>query len=475
MVDISSKMKHNMVTLSIRSRLAITYTLIFFSVLIFLLAGSLLALYLGLTSELDRELRHERNFVRELIETEFKILQTVGDGTYKSVARHLEEDLDEVAGYKEEFIVVSLTRGGEISVFTNPRMSQILLELPKDIFQSEEGFYNLRINNERYRVNVSHNNWGTLILGLENRTFYEVLDEFITIFFYGVPLTFMLTLVGGWFLAKLTMLPVANVAKAAEMLSLSNLGNERLKYEGRDEFGELVKTLNTMLDRIETSVKQIRKFSQDAAHELRTPLTIIRGELEQLQQQPDLSDDAKSTLIRTHDKVLSMKQMVDNLLLLTQNDAAQIRPQSKPVLLDQLLKNVVEDAQILAENRPIEIKLTKCDPVTVYGDEHLLERLLYNLMDNALKYTEKGFVEFQLTQQNHSACITIQDSGIGIDQKELPHIFDRFYRYHAVRSKTKGSGLGLAICKWIVEQHKGKIEVSSIKAEGTKFQIFLPV
>ena len=135
----------------------------------------------------------------------------------------------------------------------------------------------------------------------------------------------------------------------------------------------------------------------------------------------------------------------------------------------------MEDAQILAENRPIEIKLTKCDPVTVYGDEHLLERLLYNLMDNALKYTEKGFVEFQLTQQNHSACITIQDSGIGIDQKELPHIFDRFYRYHAVRSKTKGSGLGLAICKWIVEQHKGKIEVSSIKAEGTKFQIFLPV
>ena len=475
MVAISLKMKHKMNKLSIRSRLAMTYTLIFFSVLIFLLAGSLLALYLGLTSELDRELRHERNFVRELITTEFKILQTVSDEAYDSVTRHFVEDLDEVAGFKEEFIIASMTVKGKNSVFASSRMSKLVLELPRDIFQWEEGFYNLQINNKRFRVNVSHNDWGSLIIGLENRTFFEVLDEFKMIFFYGVPIAFLLTLIGGWYLAKITMLPVVNVAKAAEMLSLGNLGNRRLEYSGSDEFGKLVQTLNTMLGRIETSVTQIRQFSQDAAHELRTPLTLIRGELEQLQQRTDLSDEAKSHLIRTHDRILSMKQMVDNLLLLTQNDAGQLRLQSKPVSLDRVLKNVVEDAQILAENRPIQVKLSKCDPVIIHGDELLLERLLYNLMDNALKYTEKGFVDFQLTQKHHTACITIRDSGIGIDEKDLPHIFDRFYRNHAIRSKTKGSGLGLAICKWIVEVHKGQIEVSSDKFNGTIFRIYLPV
>ena len=166
--------------------------------------------------------------------------------------------------------------------------------------------------------------------------------------------------------------------------------------------------------------------------------------------------------------------MVDNLLLLTQNDAGQLRLQSKPVSLDRLLKNVVEDAQILAEDRPIQVKLSKCESITINGDELLLERLLYNLMDNALKYTEEGFVDFQLTREQHTACITIRDSGIGIAEKDLPHIFDRFYRNHAIRSKTKGSGLGLAICKWIVELHKGKIEVSSDKFAGTVFRIYLP-
>jgi len=177
------------------------------------------------------------------------------------------------------------------------------------------------------------------------------------------------------------------------------------------------------------------------------------------------------------EEIIRMSTIIENLLLLSKADLGQYEFRVEDVPLHNLVKELYEDSEILAEQKKIKVNLQTIDEVNLRGDKVRLRQLLLNLIDNAIKYTpEEGTVSLSLEKQNGYAQLIVQDTGIGIPQQEIPKIFDRFYRVDKARTRELGgSGLGLSITKWIAELHKGYIEVESEVNKGSKFRVMLPI
>jgi signal transduction histidine kinase len=457
---------------SIRIRLTLLIGSVFLFVLILLLASGGLALYLKSNEELDLVLGVEERFLSEMLEADFGDLLTSPAEAQKALEQDLAEELNEIVGFRPQFVIVMLGPRQAKVVYTNSRDKDVLSELPKEFLSHREGIYNHHYDDRTYRILVSKQAWGTLAIGLENRIFYEVMEGVWEILAVGAPVTLLIVLVGGWLLARLVMKPVVSTANIAAKITLTNLEKRLPEYKGGDEFGILVSTLNNLIARIEEGVKQIRQFTQDAAHELRTPLTIQRGELELLYEQENLPEEVHSAVQKSLDRAISMNKIIENLMLLSQSDANNYPIRKRKFRLDEVLSETVEDAQNLSEKKNVNIALKKDDPVEFLGDEHLIRRLLLNITDNALKYTREGEIEFALESYPDEIQLTIRDTGIGIPEEDLPQIFDRFYRVDKSRNVAiKGSGLGLAISKWIVEAHNGEISIESTPGKGTLVRI----
>lgn len=461
--------------LSIRLRITLLITLVFACVLGLLLASSILAVYLGINEEVDRSLETRQKRIVDLFETEFRQIQAGIETQFPLLEDRFREELQEIHGHKPQFAVFAIrSRSGMKTIVAGGIGKPDGFPIDS-ILQLEAGYYNQHIFERRIRCLVSEHEWGKLIIGMQNRLFFEVVDELSEVLFVGVPLTLLLVLAGGRILAGLVLQPVAEAAKTAKDISLNNLAQRLPEYRGKDEFGVLVETLNEMTSRVGQGVRRIRHFTQDAAHELRTPLTIQRGELELLYQDPSLPPASKENIRKILDRAISMSRIIDNLLLLAQSDSGQYPISKKLFSLDNLVKAVSEDVQILLEGQPINI-LVEVDTVDFYGDEALLKRLVLNLADNAVKYTTRGQITFRLDSKSGHVNLRITDTGIGIPENQVSQIFDRFYRVDTARnSETGGSGLGLAICRWIVEAHNGSIEVQSQPGSGTTVTILFPI
>ncbi len=461
---------------SIRTRLTLLIALAYASVFFFLVAAGALALYLGIENDIDKKLRTERNGMLTLFESEFTgLLSATGYRRSKLTDEFLAK-LNDIHGYKNQFVIFSLESETGRRVYSDGGIKNVQLLLPKGFLTKEAAFHNQHLVGKLYRVLIAKPLWGTLVVGIENQAFFEVADQFKEILFFGVPLTLLLVLVGGHFLARHVMRPVVAAAEATEKITLTNLSARLPDYTGKDEFGKLVKTLNQMIARLEQGVKQVQQFTHDAAHELRTPLTTLRGELEMAYQKPSMPDAVRAGLQKSLDRAISMSQIVDNLMLLAHSETGNYPIQMSTFRLHELFHDLVDDVRMLSEDQPIEILLTHCDVVTFSGDKQLIQRLLLNLSDNALKNTEQGSIEFTLRRGNNHIQFTVKDTGRGIAKRDLPNIFDRFYRVRQARARsTGGSGLGLAICKWIVEAHQGSIGLNSQIKRGTTVKIILPI
>jgi two-component system OmpR family sensor kinase len=265
------------------------------------------------------------------------------------------------------------------------------------------------------------------------------------------------------------------MTQAATRIRAEHLG-ERLRESGiGDELDRLAKTLNGMLERLDDAFRQIRQFSADASHELQTPLTILKGELEVALRAPRGVHDYQVHLQSALEEVDRIADLVDGLLLLSRADAGVLRMDQKPVDLAQVALEVFEQTQILAAAQKVRLEIGKMEPCVIAGDRDRLQRLLLNLVDNAIKYTPNGgSVEISLSN-DRQACLKVSDSGIGIPQEEQEQIFNRFHRSAEARAMGKGgSGLGLCIARSIAQAHGGHIEVASAPGQGSAFTVCLP-
>ncbi|MCG3119136.1 MAG: Adaptive-response sensory-kinase SasA [bacterium] len=461
--------------LTIRSRLTLWYTSAFFIVLILLLAVLLWELQHQLGNEARKVLQIEENWLSTFIDSEFLPLRTLAGEKYLNLAANLREELDERYGLKQQFVVLLIANHGANGKFSGGLKGADKF-LASDFFLRRAGSYNVMIAERRYRVRLFRREWGTAAVGVENETLWRVAEETGEILIWLVPLSALFAIAGGWLMAKLALRPVVSAAQAAEAISMENLKERLPAYADNDEFGALVATLNRMVERLAEGVTRLQRFTQDAAHELRTPLTILRGDLELAYQDEKTPEETRVWVQKNLDRVITLGQIVDNLLLLARSDAGSYPINKTLFRFEVILREIFEDLQILAEERAVAVHLENGEPLEFYGDKLLIRRLLLNLCDNALKYTSQGHIALSLRQVGDVIEFIISDTGIGIPASDLPHIFDRFYRVDKSRaSATGGSGLGLAICKWIVDAHNGTIAVTSEEMKGTTVRVTLPL
>lgn len=292
----------------------------------------------------------------------------------------------------------------------------------------------------------------------------------------GIPLLLLLAGLGGYFLAGRALHPIARITHTAQEITLQDL-SRRLAYTGSlDEIGELAKTFDQMLERLESSFERERRFIGDAAHELRTPLTVLKGQIEvtlQKRRNPAEYEGKLQELLVQVDRLIHLSNA---LLFLSRSDQNQLSFHPYSVNLKEMLDVLVEQFQPLAAEKNLKITANVADGLHAHGDKDHLIRLFMNLLENGMKYTPAGGeITVTASQADPAIHVTIHNTGLTIPPEHLPHLFERFYRVDADRSsQTGGSGLGLAIAHEIVRMHAGEISVASEPGQGVKFTIYLP-
>ena len=300
-------------------------------------------------------------------------------------------------------------------------------------------------------------------------------SHFIFILLGLTPLALGGAAVGGWFLAWRALTPVDAMVEAARKIEAEDLSRRLKTTESHDELDRLAAVLNDMLARLERSFTAVRHFSADAAHELRTPLTILKGEIEVALQSSRSEDEYRQILTSCLEEVDRLSALVQDLLFLARSDSGNVTGTDTPVDLSAVFTEVIHPLRALAETARVSISASSPSPLWVNGNTSMLFRLIFNLGENAIKYTpEGGTVGLCLVQNGSTALLRVQDNGPGISPEDQVRIFDRFYRGDLARSRG-GTGLGLALARSIVALHKGQISVESEIGKGTCFRITLPL
>ena len=305
----------------------------------------------------------------------------------------------------------------------------------------------------------------------------ETLRNLRIFLFTAVPSVLVFATLFARFLARRALKPISKIIKTARDIGQGQELSQRIPVlKVQDELGQLALTFNEMMGRLENSFAQMRQFSSDASHELRTPLTVLQGQNELVLSKPRDPKEYQEVIISNLEEIKYMSKVLEDLFALSRSDENQILLNCKPMNLRDLVEEVCRHAEVLAEDKDITIVIAFLEPVKINGDEVRLRQMIWNILHNGIKYTQPaGELKVSLLNEAEFACLSIQDTGIGIPEKDLPSIFDRFYRVDKARSKDEGgSGLGLSICKHIAEAHKGKIEVESKLGVGTRFKIRIP-
>ena len=278
----------------------------------------------------------------------------------------------------------------------------------------------------------------------------------------------------GWIVAGRATRPIAILTETAGGIARSREFSRRVAAAPtRDELGRLADTFNTMLASLEQAYATQQRFIADASHELRAPLTLIQANLELARRPAMPPADQAAALGEAYTETSRLARLVADLLALARADAGMpIRREG--VELDRLVMDVLGETKRSA--REHRLAVDGLEPCTISGDPDRLRQLLVILLDNALKYTPPGGrVALRLRREGDTAVITVSDTGVGISPDHLPHVFERFYRVDPGRSRDPGgTGLGLPIARWIVEQHRGSIKLTSRPGEGTTAHVRLP-
>ena len=305
---------------------------------------------------------------------------------------------------------------------------------------------------------------------------FESLRKLLYIIAILLPIGIIISLFSGYFLAQRVLSPVRLITKKAKEISAENLDEKISVNLPDDEIGELAKTFDSMMKRLKESFDELRQFSADVSHELRTPLTILKGEIELALKSDRDPEYYKKTLKSALEEVERLKRIVEDLLFLSKAEAGKITYRLTKVDILDVILSVINVLKLPIKQKNIKLDI-KGEPETfVKGDENLLKQLIYNLVENAIKYNRKnGKIEIKIDRDEKYIILTIKDTGYGIPEEHLNKIFNRFYRVDKARTRSEGGlGLGLNIVKKIVELHNGKIEVKSKLNEGTTFVIYIP-
>lgn len=274
-----------------------------------------------------------------------------------------------------------------------------------------------------------------------------------------------------------TLLPVRRITDTVkEIREEADLSRRVDLPDGRDEIYHLADTFDQLLSELEEAFARERQFTSDVSHELRTPAAVILLQSEELLSDPSLSEPQREQLEAIRKKAGDMSAMISQLLLLSRADQGRQVLQKEPLDISELTMMTAEEQQLLADEKHISI-VTDIEPgIVLPADESFFIRLLVNLISNSIAYgREGGATKVSLHREEQEAVLAVADDGVGIDGKDLPRIWDRFYRADASRGDSSHSGLGLSIVKWIAKEHGGEVAVESEKGRGSTFTCRFPL
>lgn len=302
------------------------------------------------------------------------------------------------------------------------------------------------------------------------------LSRYRGLLYWLLPGALLVATAAAWWLAGLALRPLTALASAAREIDVRTL-ERRVPVRGvSDELDDVASAFNDTLARLDHSVGEMRQFSAALAHELRTPLAALRGEIELALRQPGRSESERTTLASQIEELDRLARLIDQILTLARAESGQIRLTFAPVDVGALAASLVDQLEPVAQARTIDLRCERNGTVMVNGDAGWLQRLLLNLLDNAIKFTkEGGQVVLRVSQEAGHARIDVRDTGIGMPPDVTPHVFERFFQADPARSSINdGAGVGLSLVKWIVDRHEGSIAVQSRVGEGSTFTVRLP-
>ncbi|MCL7746662.1 MULTISPECIES: sensor histidine kinase [Bacillaceae] len=327
----------------------------------------------------------------------------------------------------------------------------------------------INVNNAKGHV-IVFSSLESIILSIKNVQNFLKLSA-IGALFLGIGLTY--------FISKKLSQPLVSMEKAARQISKGNY-NTRIVQKSGDELGTLARAINDLAFSLQRINDQRREFFANISHELRTPMTYLKGYSKVLREGRWKTEEERNQYLEIIDhEATRLTYLVNDLFDLAQMDEGRFNLEHKKVNINEIIKLVVKKTayKALEQNLKIEYlgELSDKDDSIVLGDPLRLEQVLINLVENAIKYTKEGSITISTVSIDENIKIKVRDTGIGMEEDELPYIFERFYRVEKSRSRAfGGTGLGLSIVKQLIELQNGTIEVESTVGEGTEFTIILP-
>ncbi|RPJ72971.1 MAG: HAMP domain-containing protein [Desulfobacteraceae bacterium] len=386
----------------------------------------------------------------------------------------------QAAGEKQIFIQLVFPDG---RLFSSSNMSYFqhipvsIEAIRRMLEQGEPLFATVRSPDRSHEIRVVYARLGpglVIHLGQAMEDLARVIDAFQKVFLVVMAALFILAAGVGWFMARRALSGVERVTRTAQGISGGSL-TERVPVRGRgDEVDQLAVTFNQMLDRIETLVTGIKEMTDNIAHDLKSPITRIRGQAELALTGEGSREEYETMAGSTVEECDRLLAMIDTMLFISRTEAGVTQPELREVDLAAVVADACRLFQALAEEKRIRLSCDSPKALTISGDIRLLQRMLANLLDNAIKYTPpEGSVRVSARRVSpHQVSIEVADTGPGISQSDLPHVFERFYRGDPSRTQA-GAGLGLSFARAVARVHGGDITAVSPGA-GSVFAVSIP-
>lgn len=388
----------------------------------------------------------------------------------------------QAAGEKKVFFRLLSFSGQE---FSSSNMSywrdiQIGIEGINQLLNEQKPvFETTRLPDRKHKIRILYSIIGRgiiLQLGQSMENYTRFIEAFRKIFVATMASLFIFAAIVGWFMARRALAGVETVTQTARQISEGSLKERVPVKKHQDEIDQLAITFNQMLDRIQKLVTGIKEMSDNIAHDLKSPITRIRGISEVTLTTGASVREYKNMAASTIEECDRLLEMINTMLVISRTEAGVNKLDAKEMDIAAAVTDAWELFEAPAEDKNLKFTCDAAGPLRVSGDQRLIQRMIANLIDNAIKYTSAGgTVKVAVHRQNdHSVVITVKDSGIGISDQDLPHIFERFYRCDPSRSEA-GIGLGLSFARAVARAHGGDITVSSIPDQGSTFAVTLPM
>jgi heavy metal sensor kinase len=314
-----------------------------------------------------------------------------------------------------------------------------------------------------------------LQLGQSMENYTRFIEAFRKIFVTTMASLFIFAAIVGWFMARRALAGVEAVTRTARQISETSLKERVPVKKYQDEVDQLAITFNQMLDRIQTLVTGIREMSDNIAHDLKSPITRIRGISEVSLTTGASEKEYENMAASTVEECDRLLDIINTMLVISKTEAGVNKLDARELDIGAVVRDACELFQSSAEDKDLRLVCDVAGKFSISGDNRMIQRMIANLLDNAIKYTPGGgSVEVTVNTGNHDAVIiAVKDTGIGISEKDIPHIFERFYRCDPSRSEA-GIGLGLSFARAIARAHGGDITVFSKPEQGSTFTVTFP-